>query len=774
MKKTVFKVLPLFVSISAVNSHAQNDSNDIEALLSLEEVVVTATRRETSLQETSVAVTAVSAQDIQDRNIVDFRDVAKYSPGISIGSRPGRAGTAGSIAIRGIGVDSFDSAPAVGVYVDEAYYAPQNANVMSLMDVDRVEVLRGPQGTTFGRNTIAGAVQYFTKAPSTEELEGYVRGTVGNFGRTDFQGAINIPITETLAVRASVMQNERDGFVEDLLNNVDRGADETSGARLRVRFEPTDSLSLDLKYEAIEQEGNGRAVEVTAVEPNAQFAELMRLFTGLTVVLDDSAVSGEEFTNAGFNSDDSFDYKADIFQATINYDISDNLSVKYIYADSSWETDLIQDFDSTPFPILENRTFPDAKTDQVTHELQFTGSAFDDKFNYIAGYHYTDIDALAEWTALIGIGGLPLNPAFGKPLAKTDAQALYFHSSLDITDRLTGTLGVRHTEDELSSELVGTIDENPLSPTFGQLVDVTDPIVTEFDDTSLVLGLDYQFNDDVMMYAKVSEGFRAGGFNANKAIPGGGQEFEPEEAVTYELGARMDLMDGRLRFNPTLFHTQWEEVQVNVPIVTPAGPAVILDNAGDAEITGLEIETEFLVSEAVSLFAAFAYLDAEYTRVDPTVLTSSYPNGFLDLANFDFSTNPPTPAFQAPSLAPDITTDTELQLTPEYKITIGTQISFNIAGIPVAALFDYAWVDDQRSSPFESGGITMEAYGLLNGRITADFLDDQLTVALFGTNMTDERYLIGGQDFAAGYTVGNRDEYPGRPREYGLELRFNF
>jgi iron complex outermembrane receptor protein len=770
--KPFFKLLPLSIAVAAMASQAQENAGIEE--LSLDEIIVTATRKETSLQDTAVAVTAISADVIQDRNIVDFRDVAKYSPGVSIGSRPGRAGTAGSITIRGIGVDSFDSAPSVGIYVDEAYYTPQNANVMSLMDVERVEVLRGPQGTTFGRNTIAGAVQYVTKAPSTEGLEGYVRGTVGNFDRKDIQAALNIPLTDTFAARIAAMSNERDGFVKDLLNDVDRGADEVTGGRLRLRWEPVDRLTMDLKYETIEQQGNGRAVEVTAVEPNAQFAELMRLFSGFTTVLDDSVVTGEDYTNAGFNDEDSFDYEAEIVQAMVNYDINDNISVKYIFADSHWETDLLQDFDSTPLPILFNRTFPDARTDQTTHEIQLSGTAFDDRFSYIAGYHYTDIEALAEWTAQISIGGLPLNPNFGKPLAKTDAQALYFHSTYDINDQLSATVGVRYTEDELSSELVGTIDQDPTSATFGQLVDVTAPIVKEFDNTSAVLGLDYQINDDVMVYAKVAEGFRAGGFNANKAIPGGGAEFEPEEAITYEFGARMDLLDGRLRFNPTIFHTKWDDMQVNVPVVTPSGPAVLVDNAGDAEITGLELETQFLLSENVTMFAAFAYLDAKYTRIDSTVVTSSYPNGFLDLPNFDFTTTPPTPAFQIPVVAPDITKDTELMLTPEFKFTIGTQVDFTLAGTAMSAIVDYAWVDDQRSSPFESGGIEMESHGLLNARVRADVIEDQLTVAIFGTNLTDERYLIGGQDFAAGYTVGNRDEYPGRPREYGLEVTYNF
>jgi iron complex outermembrane receptor protein len=269
-----------------------------------------------------------------------------------------------------------------------------------------------------------------------------------------------------------------------------------------------------------------------------------------------------------------------------------------------------------------------------------------------------------------------------------------------------------------------------------------------------------------LLYVKASEGFRAGGFNANAAFENGGTAFNPEEATTYELGMRADLMGGRLRFNPTFFFTEWEEIQVNVPLTTPSGPAVATDNAGDAEVMGIELEFQYVATENLNIFGSFAWLDTEYTRIDASVVTDIYPDGFVN-----FGTTPPSTNF--PTFIPGISEDSPLSLSPEYRFTIGAQYDFSIADKPSAIVVDYAWTDDHRSNPFDSDHVLIESYGLLNGRIRVD-LDEHLTMAIFGTNLTDERFLLGGTDFAEGYTVGVRSEIPGRPREYGLEVSLNF
>jgi iron complex outermembrane receptor protein len=784
MKLSVSKVLPLCAAIAATVASAQDNADNDLSALALEEIIVTATRRETSLQETSVSVTAVSAEAIQDRNIVDLRDVAKYSPGISLSTRPGRGTAASGVAIRGIGVDSFDSGPAVGIYVDEVYNPSIGANILSLMDVERVEILRGPQGTSFGRNTISGAIQYVTKAPDTEEFEASLRATAGNFSRNDIMGAVNIPFAEDFAVRLSAMRNDRDGYVKDLLNDIDRGADETEAGRIRFRWEPSDELTLDLKYEKVKQDSNGKAVEITAINPGAVFPGIT-LLNGLfdpSLFLTPAVISTEEFTNPGFDGDDFFKYDFDVFQTTINYDINDNLSVKYIFADASWESDLYQDFDGTPIPLLQNNSFDNSYTDLTTHELQFQGSAFDDRLNYTVGYYYTEKESLSEWQAAIRIGPelpaisipagptLPpntLRPNFGQPLQTVEAQAIYLNTVFDLTDQLALTLGGRYTEDELSSELVlPFLDVNPTSPTVGQIVGLADPVVSEFDNSSFALGLDYDITDEIMVYGKISEGFRAGGFNANWAVDNGGSVFDPEEATTLEFGMRADLLDGRLRLNPTIFFTEWDDIQVNVPVTTPSGPAVLTDNAGDAEVMGLELEFQYVATDSLQIFGSLAWLDTEYTRIDPTVVATIYPSGFLNLTTTPPSVNPPT-------FVPALTLDSPLALAPEYKITVGAQYDFTIGDIPSAFIFDYAWTDDHRSNPFDLDHVLIESYGLLNARLRID-VDDNLTIALFGTNLTDERYLLGGTDFARSYTVGVKSEIPGRPREYGLEVSLNF
>ncbi len=278
----------------------------------LEEIVVTAQRVESSLQETPVSITQFSSEALKERGISSLLEISAFTPNLQVGSRSGSAGNQGGYAIRGVGVNATGSSPSVGLYIDDVYFPSGSGNLLSLFDVARVEVLRGPQGTLFGRNTIGGAIQYFTVKPDTKEVSGFLEGTGGNFSRADFSGALNVPLGDTVAVRLSLASRERDGYVHDINSNVDRGDDDTKHGRLQVRWTPSDNLTIDLKGEALKQETNGRALKVLGLNPNSFLVGLALRGLGPFVETrpyNNSLISTTDYSLPGFNKAEFFEFK---------------------------------------------------------------------------------------------------------------------------------------------------------------------------------------------------------------------------------------------------------------------------------------------------------------------------------------------------------------------------------------------------------------------------------------------------------------------------------
>jgi iron complex outermembrane receptor protein len=716
------------------------EAQEVSGERPLEEVVVTAMRTETNLQKTAVAVTAISSEALKERNITSLLDIESYVPSLSIGSRSGTGTAGGGVSIRGMGVDAEASSAAVGTYIDDVFFASWRGNLLGLLDVDRVEVLRGPQGTLFGRNTIAGAIQYVTRKPE-KELGGYLTGIFGNFNRLDVQGAFNLPLGDTFALRFAGMYNERDGYVRDVLNGVDAGADRTKAGRVRAEWTPTDRLTVDVKGEALEEHTNGRAVLVAEVNPNAQFVGLAQLF-GETRPLDNSYLSSNQSSFSGFNAPDYFDFDYYTAQGIIDYRLSDSINLKSISAYSSYRSRLAQDLDNSPLSILEIVPAHD-DTDVFTQELQLTGKALADRLGFTLGGYYYDSQQRWEPGRQLIFGFGPTIPEKGGPPAwDIRSWAAYGNFTYNLTDRLSMIVGIRYTDETNKAWLIG----------------ITPPTESTFTDTSPHVGLNFQLNDDVLFYVKASKGFRAGGTTPDANLPGGGLAFDPETAWTYEAGARMEFLDRRLRVNPTIFLTDWKDIQFNVLIPLPTTVVAATNNAGDARIKGFELEALFAATDHLQLSGSMSLLDGNYTRVEP-------------LIRFEFPLGFPGPAV----VLPNLTLDTPLQRLPKTKFTVGARYSYPLAaGSKLLANLDYAWTDNQSSSVTISDNVEMPSYGVLNARLQYESPGGRWSVAAFGTNLTDEFYLVGGADFAGGYTVGNKELDPARPREYGLEVQVRF
>jgi iron complex outermembrane receptor protein len=718
----------------------------------LEEVVVTATRIETDLQRTPIAVTALSGDTLRTLNVASLVDVASFVPSLSIGSRSGTSTAEGSMSIRGMGVDATGSQAAVGVYVDDVYFSSIAGNLLGLLDVDRVEVLRGPQGTLFGRNTIAGAIQYVTREPD-QVFGGYVDVTGGNFDRKDVQAAINIPLSETFAVRIVGSSTDRGGFDRDLYSGTERGGDRTETGRIKARWTPNDRLTVDLKAEYSHESTNGRAVAIGAVNPNAEFVGLAQLF-GETQPLNNSYLSTSRYSFAGFNAPDYFHFYFYVAQADVKYQITDDIYLKVITAYSSYLSRLAQDFDMTPLSILSATPSHD-KTGVFSQEVQLNGKSFADRLKWTAGVFYYDSQLRDDPGQGIQLGFGPLSSPYGNPATYISSEALFGQATYNLTDRFSVAAGLRYSRETNKS----------------WLIDSTSPEPVTFTNTSPHFGLNFQADKDTLLYVSASEGFRAGGFTSTAALPGNGLAYNPETAWTYEAGARMEFLDRRLRVNPSIFLTDWKDIQFNVLVPTSTTVVAATANAGDARIKGFELETQFAATDRVQLMSALSLLDGHYTRVDDLTRTI-YPYGFL--ATFP---NPATgQVFPGSSVSvPNISLGTPLQRAPKTKISVGAQYAQPfVANSRLVGSMNYAWTSQQQSAVTIGDSVTLPSYGLLNARLEYVTADERWSVGFFGTNLTNKYYLIGGVNFAAGYTVGAEELDLGRPREYGIDLKARF
>ncbi len=776
------------------------------APVQLEEIVVTAQRAETNLQQTPISVAAISAETLTERGASNLMDLTHFTPNLQVGSA-GLNGNGGRFAIRGIGQDAGTSA-SVGLYVDEVYYASGSGNMMGLFDVDRIEILRGPQGTLFGRNTIGGAVQYVTVKPG-KDFGGYVEATGGNFNRTDIEGALTIPLGDTVSTRVSAGYNKRDGFVHDLLTGDDRGEDERKFGRLQVRWTPAASLTVDLKAEMLTLETNGRASTIhgypggvfpLGVNDGAQFPVLARLgapFNASNTVpttehYDASDVSPGEYTMTGYNAPDWTDLEYTAGAAVISWELSDAVALKSITGYNRTSNESATDTDSSNNAFLRGGGGPANVLDVFSQELQLRLNLFSGRLNWTTGLFYYD-ESSETPSGRTAFGFTPLLVSDGN-VTNVQSQAIFTQATFNFTDRLSGTVGLRYSEEDRDSQSIDATP--PIGP--------TPKFEGTFEDTSPHVGVKYQATDDFMIYGSASKGFRAGGFGTNTGFTGGIKPFDPEIAWTYELGLRMEFMDRRLRVNPTVFFTDWTDIQVNTLVTTPEpgaicspctpGVGTVPQNIGDAEIKGFEVEALFQVTDRLSLQASFGYLDAGYTEVQP-VRGQVYPYGFLPpsppnggayfVPNLCDGNNDPTLAALNPTRTPaqlaplvplyECKGASDMKQAPEIKYSLGARYSIPLSsGASVVTNVDYGWTDDMRSQVANLDYVPMPSYGILNARVQYNAPDNRWSLAVFGTNLTDEYYYNGGTDYAAGYTPGATVWDPARPAEYGATLKFNF
>ncbi len=696
------------------------------------EITVTSRRREEALQEIPIAVSVVAGDQLEDVAASTIRELEGYVPNLSIYQGRNQSSTLTAF-IRGVGQADplWGVDPGVGLYIDDVYIARAQNALLDVYDVQRVEVLRGPQGTLYGKNTIGGAIKYVTK-PLSDTPEGRITWNPGTFGTQEFRLNIGGPIVEgRLRAKASFAKLTRDGYGTNLYQNRDVSDKDSTAYRLALEWLPSDKVSLRADFDRTDD--NAEPVGLTRLAENPLcYFYLLEACPPYPNLFD---------TESGI--DPVNESKTTGYSLTLTWDINDSLQFKSITAYRETDTRNWIDFDTTPAAIGDSEaTYYD---DQTTQEFQlvYTGS---DKWSGVVGFFYFDGLAGGEVEAIF-FTNFP-NTTTGDTTTKS--YALYADGSVRLTDRLTLNVGLRPTREEKHGKAFNVFNIPPDDFSAYYLV------AGEFDEKETFtswapkIGLDYQFNPDVMGYFKVNRGFKSGGFNVraqNNIYPVPSVVVDDEVMTVAEIGVKSVLANRTLVLNVAAFYGDYTDVQVSTFTAYDANgdgedDAFFGDflNAGDATISGLEVEYNWASQSWFGLSGFVAYLDAE-------------PDSFLDENG-------------------DGVLDTQvISNAPEFTGAIRANFDFPAFGGLITASAGYSYRDDSMLTNEGVNPIIQPAFGLVDAWISWLSGNNKWRLGISGKNLTDEEYLTNGYNIPV---LGVLQGSYGAPRTFVATLEYRF
>jgi len=754
---------------------AEEPGSDEELGWLLEEVIVTATRRATSLNDTAISVAAIGGEDIAQQNLSGMDDYLRTLPGVNF---LGQGLSRNAVVIRGLGMspqnEAATSGPTTGLYFDE-FSISATGNLggnpdLKMVDLERVEVLRGPQGTLFGSSALAGAVRNIPNAPKLNEFEGNIKTTYSNTGgfgsgNTKFEGVINIPLIEdVLAVRAVAYRHDDSGYVKNIaatqlaaggfnltdISTVDAAAKYNSanlyqdedevgetnftGGRISGLWTPTEELSVTLQYITQEAQQDG----FPAVQQNTGGYTQVALQYGNDVPADG----------------DGFEDELSITNLLVEYD----LGWASVLSSSTWiDDDSVWDYESNVFfeaPALQQLV---RNYESFSQEFRLM-SQQDGPLQYVLGVYYEDIDANGSYDiyATSDLDQYPISPTFFLPYGDdnpllwdesdnrtTGQTAFYGELSYEFSEQWVLTAGVRRFDYDRTLRSV-------FDGTFGS-ADRLDTL--EESGNTFKTNLSYKPNEDALIYLQWAEGFRLGsaGFAPPEStcdVNGDGlldgttvplkASIDSDSTENFELGVKLSSIHNRLQINAAIYQIDWQDIPLRVfggalPGQEKTCFGSVASNAGEAELKGFEIETTYQVTEGLRVSLGGAYNKAELSSV---------------LTGVPFSVGDRLPG------------------SPEYNINFGLLYEFDIADNPSYFRSDYAYIGDYFNLPGEEGD-KAGGYGQLN--MSAGINVNQLSIELFGHNMTDNDAFTSIDEFSR-----DTRAYRLRPRTIGMNIAYQF
>jgi iron complex outermembrane receptor protein len=767
----------------------------------IEEVLVTAQKREENVQDVAISVSVMDAKMLEKRFARDILDVAGMSPNLIVDPTLGN-GTA-SISIRGMQLNdvekSFD--PAVAVYQDGVYLQTSTGALLNVWDAERVEVLRGPQGNLFGRNTIGGLIHVIRGKP-TGELGGKVSLTMAEDNQRDIKAALNLPavLDGTLATKITAVKTDGGGYFDNKTRDKREGDSDFGSVSLSGLWTPNDDVSLHVIYDRVDDKTPVRPV--TGLSEAPEFFMLLPFLASIGALPD----FGVDTSQHGSRGDPDFhrdtytatnqkaSVEIDAITANLSWDIVEGQRLVTIVGWRDMEETSLQEFDALSADIfrVSRPQFEEQGSIEMRLESDWSWG------KSILGGFYWDSNYNA-WQNTYFFGGFNDSP---HSTQDTKSKALFGQVDWDLTDELTLSLGGRYTEEEKSHCQKFTVpDANGFSTDFDGIrkrttkswgdcdgalgkyqATYTDPVTgqtgipftgeEDWNEFTPRVGLSYTL-DDMMIYASYSEGFRSGGFNGRNTAPANSGPYDPETVESIEIGAKTTWLDSRLQLNVSAFFVDYTDKQEDVvfPGTDGAVTLTLVQNAGAASMNGLEVETLFVPVDGLTLGVNLGYMDASYDEwsiVDPTGLP-------LDKSDLD------------------------LRRAPEWTANLNALYEYQLGnGAFLVASANYAWKDDYwvgANTDYTTAAGTdhygnnpaglNEAFGILD--MSLSYETDNWTVSVFGKNLTDEDYFqhildVGGAYNSTSATNATPQYVPGlwtfgtinRPRWFGAELSVKF
>ncbi|ARN74401.1 TonB-dependent receptor [Oceanicoccus sagamiensis] len=720
----------------------------------LEEVMVTARKRSESLQEVPLAVTAIT-RELKQSTIRNLKDISGFAPNVSIEPITGAPG-ASAISIRGVSYQEIDKTfdPSIGVIIDGVYLGSSVGTFINNFDIERIEVLRGPQGTLFGKNTIGGVINVISSKP-TMEWGGKVGITLGSDGREDYKVIGNAPLIEDkLGVKVYGASLNSDGYIKNTTINQDAGGQDFSNYGLSFLGTPTEDLSVQFTVEHADEKtdlgafANGNDTSNLVCLAGLGAIPLANPVSwGPEACEDFDSGSGEDKVST--NDRNRNDSELDAMTLEVNWDLGD-FSLTSITAKRDTSEEHQSEYDGSSAEFFTQKM--SQNFDQISQELRLT-SQFSETFEFVTGLYYfnTEYDVLRrtlhlnDFFAYNLTGAVPVDLdliGYNKQDQETTSYAAFFSSDWHITDQLTLTTGVRYTVEE--KDFTGYTDQ--ILPAF--LGTPTDFEATKLDDDwdeiSPKIGLSYAHNDDMMFFASYTEGFKSGGFFGRNQDFENSSSYDPEYVDTFEVGTKTEWMEGRVQFNATAFYSEYDEKQEEVIITPdPSDPAYVLSvvlNASTVIMQGVELELISQVAENWIVRSSYGYNDVYYDDF------------FADLNGDGVATD---------------NSDLTLRNAPENTFSLGTSYFQTIGDVDVAYNLNYRWKDEVESIINNDPRGTQEDIDNLDASV--DITYQNLNVSIFGRNLTDE---IAGRAINISTLTTFRQYQQGE--NYGVEVTYNF
>ncbi|HTU11207.1 MAG TPA: TonB-dependent receptor [Allosphingosinicella sp.] len=707
-----------------------------------QEVTVTARRTEENLQNVPASVSAFSERSLERIQATDPTGLQGAVPNLNIVQGRGSS-NATNIYIRGIGqpdaLQTFD--PAVGVYVDGVYYSRIRGTQFDLLDLQRVEVLRGPQGTLYGKNTIGGALSFVTRRPG-DELRANLTATYGSYDQMELRGAISGPITEGLAIGIAALHAERDGYVQDAVLDREYNNRNTEAVRGAIAITPSDRFRIDITADYSEDDA-----ALTVGQPLNSLTYLIGGGTALVLPTNPTTYDYTGRTTPSLPNSTQLRHWGT--SANVAFDVTPELTLRSITAYRELDTDDYVDIDATQLEIGD--VFVGVDQNQLSQEFQlaYTG----ERLTAVAGLYYLREHIISHQEAYADdlVGPLLGNPTFLRTIDDdlvTKSYAAYANLSFAVTPELRISVGGRYTSEEKDYfRTTSTFSTSPLLTSVAPFQFIANDTWNDF---SPMATIDYQFAPNAMVYARFATGFKSGGFNGRANSPTERTQYEPEEVNSYEIGVRSTIA-GQLRLNVTAFYNDYKNFQARVsgtgldPVTNLPAPVLSVINAGALDIKGIEVEAAWTPLPGLLFDTQIGYLHAEYDEF----LDARFPGG--------------SRAFQRPAFAPRWTWriggQYEANMGETGFLTFGGQLRYRSL---TALAVDNTYINGLVGTTAPVEGLFQDGYALVDARMVYETADRRWNIGLYANNIFDKAYKTDGQDFSS---IGSiRTVYYGAPR----------